>query len=67
MTDKQWFSVPEFAKLIGWSRRYVQEMVKARLISAQRRRGSRLFKIPRSEVIKWGLLEEENDVDLGLQ
>lgn len=67
MSEQQWFSVPEFAKLIGWSRRYVQEMVKARLIKAQRT-GSRYFKIPRSEVIKWGLIQdEENEVDLGMQ
>lgn len=68
MTDQKWYTVPEFAKLLGWSRQYVHEMVKARVISAQRFGGTKShFKIPRSEVIKWGLLgDDENEVDLGI-
>lgn len=67
MSEKQWYSIPEFAKLVGWSRRYVLQLVKARLIRAKRRRGDRRFKIPRSELIEWGLIEEnENEVDLGI-
>jgi len=66
MSDQQWFSVTEFSKLIGYSKRYVHDLIKARLISTARRTGKRTsFKIPRSEVIKWGLIkEEENHVDL---
>ena len=69
MTDKQWYSVPEFAELIGWSRQYVYEMVKARVIPAARRGGAgHFFKIPRSEVMKWGLLgDEKNEVDLRIR
>jgi excisionase family DNA binding protein len=67
MTDKQWFSIPEFAKLVGWSRIYVYKLVKARLISVARRSGPNTdYKIPRTEVVKWGLIQEdENEVDLG--
>lgn len=66
MTDKQWYSIPEFAKLIGWSRQYVHELVKARVITVARRDSGHFFKIPRSEVIKWGLVDDENEVDLGI-
>lgn len=66
MKDKEWFSVPEFAKLLGYHRNYVWQLVKAGLIKAQRCGGYKShFKIPKDEAVKWGLLaEEENPVDL---
>lgn len=69
MSDQQWFSVTEFSKLIGYSKRYVHDLIKARLISTARRSGPRTeFKIPRSEVKRWGLLpEEDKEVDLGIR
>lgn len=67
MTDQQWFTVAEFAKLIGYSRRYVHDLIKARLISTARRAGKHTSPkyIPRTELIKWGLIaDDENGVDL---
>lgn len=60
MTDQKWFSVPEFAEKLGWSRRYVLELVQAKLIKATRR-GSHFFKIPRSELIEWGLIDDDEN------
>lgn len=67
MSKKPFFSVPEFAKLVGWSRRYVLKLVKARLISTERRsKPNTAYRIPRSEVVKWGLIaDDENEVDFG--
>lgn len=66
MTDQKWFSISEFAKLIGWHRSYVLSLVKQRHISTAQRAGPRTaFKIPRTELVKWGLIADgDKEVDL---
>lgn len=57
---KAWYTVREFAELIGWPRRTVRYYLKSKLILARpktKERGE--WRIPRKELIKWGLLEED--------
>jgi excisionase family DNA binding protein len=57
MTDeKPFYSVREFADLIGWPRRTVRYYLKKQHIRGLKPQND--WKIPRKELVKWKLLEE---------
>ena len=64
MTDeKPFYSVREFADLIGWPRRTVRYYLKKRLIKSkksylEKHKREVYWLIPREELVRWGLLEE---------
>ena len=63
--DKAHYTVKEFAAAIGYSVRHVQQLIKDRHLKAQKWqwRGPTpyRFMIPRSEAVRWGLLDKDMD------
>ncbi len=54
--EKAFYSVREFADLIGWPRRTVRYYLKKQLIRGYKPVHD--WKIPRKEILKWKLLDE---------
>ena len=55
----------EFAKALGYDKRTILRYIKAGFIKAQKQSGGTKYLIPRKELIRWGLVtDDENDVDL---
>lgn len=52
------YTAKEFAELIGWPHRTVQSYIKKKNIRSIRR-GKRQYLIREKELVRWGLLEEE--------
>jgi excisionase family DNA binding protein len=62
---KDYFTVREFAKALGYDKRTILRYIKAGFIKAQKQSGGTKYLIPRKELIRWGLVtDDENDVDL---
>ncbi len=68
LEDKAHYSVKEFAQAVGYSDWTVRDLIKDGHINAEKLpwRGPTpyRFAIPRAEVVKWGLLD--NNVDNGV-